>query len=363
MAVSVRDVAAAASVSVGTVSNVLNRPDKVAPATVERVLAAIEQLGFVRNDAARQLRAGRSRSIGLVVLDVRNPFFTDIARGAEDRAAEDGLTILLGNSDENADREASYLDLFEEQRVHGLLISPLADDLPRLQRLRTRGTPVVLVDREAADRSFSSVAVDDVVGGELAVRHLLETGRRRIAFVGGPAGIRQVADRLAGARRAVEAQPGATLEVVPTESLTVLQGRTAGEAIRDRAPGDRPDAVFAANDLLAMGVLQALVMLGTVRVPDDIALIGYDDIDFAAAAVVPLSSIRQPAALIGYTAVDLLLKEAAAGQAPAGQAPAGQAPAGQAPAETEQDAAALRDQVVFQPELVVRESTAPVTRR
>ena len=99
MAVSVRDVAAAASVSVGTVSNVLNRPEKVAPDTVARVLAAIDELGFVRNDAARQLRAGRSRSIGLVVLDVRNPFFTDVARGAEDRAAEDGMTILLGNSD------------------------------------------------------------------------------------------------------------------------------------------------------------------------------------------------------------------------------------------------------------------------
>ncbi|WP_395244672.1 LacI family DNA-binding transcriptional regulator [Agromyces sp. MMS24-K17] len=337
MAVSVREVAAAAAVSVGTVSNVLNRPDKVAPATVARVQAAIEELGFVRNDAARQLRAGRSRSIGLVVLDVRNPFFTDVARGAEDRAAEDGMTILLGNSDENAEREGAYLDLFEEQRVHGVLISPLSDDdLPRLERLRSRGTPTVLVDREAPGGAFSSVAVDDVVGGELAARHLLDTGRRRLAFVGGPTGIRQVADRLAGARRAVEAVEGATLEVVETDALTVLQGRTAGESIRLRDAADRPDAVFAANDLLAMGVLQALVMQGTVRVPEDVALIGYDDIDFAAAAVVPLSSIRQPAALIGYTAVDLLLKEAAA------------------------DEGFEREPVVFQPELVVRESTAPV---
>jgi LacI family transcriptional regulator, galactose operon repressor len=333
MAVSVRDVAAAASVSVGTVSNVLNRPEKVAPDAVARVMAAIDELGFVRNDAARQLRAGRSRSIGLVVLDVRNPFFTDVARGAEDRAAEDGMTILLGNSDENVDRERAYLDLFEEQRVHGVLISPLGDDETRLQRLRGRDTPVVLVDRVSEDRSISSVSVDDVVGGELAVRHLIETGRRRIAFVGGPTGIRQVADRLAGARRAVEAEPDATLEVIATESLTVLQGRAAGEAIRDRAAGERPDAVFAANDLLAMGVLQALNMLGSVRVPDDVALIGYDDIDFASAAVVPLSSIRQPASLIGYTAVDLLLKEAASGE---GFTP---------------------EQVVFQPELVVRDST------
>ena len=335
MAVSVRDVAAAASVSVGTVSNVLNRPDKVAPDTVARVLAAIDELGFVRNDAARQLRAGRSRSIGLVVLDVRNPFFTDVARGAEDRAAEDGMTILLGNSDENADRERAYLDLFEEQRVHGVLISPLGDDETRLQRLRGRSTPVVLVDRVSQDRSLSSVSVDDVVGGELAVGHLLETGRRRIAFVGGPMGIRQVADRLDGARRAVAAVPDATLEVVETESLTVLEGRAAGEAIRDRPAAERPDAVFAANDLLAMGVLQAFNMLGSVRVPEDIALIGYDDIDFAAAAVVPLSSIRQPASLIGYTAVDLLLNEAAARDA------------------------FTPEQVVFQPELVVRDSTRP----
>ncbi|TYL53354.1 LacI family DNA-binding transcriptional regulator [Agromyces mariniharenae] len=333
MAVSVRDVAAAASVSVGTVSNVLNRPEKVAPDTVARVMAAIDELGFVRNDAARQLRAGRSRSIGLVVLDVRNPFFTDVARGAEDRAAEDSMTILLGNSDENVDRERAYLDLFEEQRVHGVLISPLGDDETRLQRLRGRDTPVVLVDRVSEDRTLSSVSVDDVVGGELAVRHLIETGRRRIAFVGGPITIRQVADRLEGARRAVEAEPDATLEVIETESLTVLEGRAAGEAIRERPAGERPDAVFAANDLLAMGVLQALNMLGSVRVPDDVALIGYDDIDFASAAVVPLSSIRQPASLIGYTAVDLLLKEAARGEG------------------------FTAEQVVFQPELVVRDST------
>jgi LacI family transcriptional regulator len=333
MVVSVRDVAAAASVSVGTVSNVLNRPEKVSPTTVERVRAAIAELGFVRNDAARQLRAGRSSSIGLVVLDVRNPFFTDVARGAEDRAAEEGMTILLGNSDENTDREGAYLDLFEQQRVHGVLISPLTDDLPRLERLRSRGTPVVLVDREAPDRSFSSVAVDDVVGGELAVQHLADIGRRRIAFVGGPSSIRQVIDRLEGARRAVAANPGMSLEVIETESLTVLQGRAAGEEIRERPADQRPDAIFAANDLLAMGVLQALVMRGTVRVPDDIALIGYDDIDFASAAVVPLTSIRQPASLIGYTAVDLLMKEAA-------------------PAEGFEP-----ESVVFQPELVVREST------
>ncbi|MFH8251413.1 LacI family DNA-binding transcriptional regulator [Microbacterium sp. B2969] len=332
--VSVRDVAAAASVSVGTVSNVLNRPGKVSPATVERVLAAIDELGFVRNDAARQLRAGRSRSIGLVVLDVGNPFFAEVARGAEDRAAEEGMSVLLVNSDERVERQNAHLELFREQRVNGVLVTPSSDDLSPLERLQGSGIPVILVDREVSGDDFASVAVDDVEGGYLAASHLTAIGRRRIAFVGGPLSIRQVADRLEGARRAVADVEGATLEVVEVPALTVLSGRAAGERLRERPLAERPDAVFAANDLLAVGVLQALSLLSGVRVPDDIALVGYDDIDFAAATVVPLSSVRQPAHAIGYSAVDLLLKEL-------------------------DDPGGSHDRAVrFQPELVVRESTA-----
>ncbi|MEV8267909.1 LacI family DNA-binding transcriptional regulator [Microbacterium sp. NPDC076911] len=333
MAASVKDVAALARVSVGTVSNVLNRPDKVSTATLERVQAAIDELGFVRNDAARQLRDGRSRSIGLVVLDVRNPFFTDIARGAESRAAESKLSVLLGNSDDDPSREANYLDLFEQQRVHGVLISPVGNPRDRLTRLRDHGIAAVLVDRPSDGADFSSVSVDDDAGGYMAVRHLLDTGRRRIAFIGGPATMRQVSDRLTGATRAIAEHPGATLEVVPTTALTVFEGRAAGESLRERVPDERPDAVFAANDLLAVGVLQALVMLGEVSVPDDIAIIGYDDIDFSSAAVVPLSSIRQPSELIGLRAVELLIAEVSG--------------------------AGVTEQIVFQPELVVRDSTRP----
>ncbi|MEU1972611.1 LacI family DNA-binding transcriptional regulator [Microbacterium sp. NPDC019599] len=333
MAVSVKDVAAAASVSVGTVSNVLNQPAKVAPATVERVMQAIAELGYVRNDAARQLRAGRSRCIGLVVLDVGNPFFAEVARGAEARAAEDGMTVLLGSSDELPGREAAYLDLFQEQRVNGVLVTPATDDLAPLARLREAGVPIVLVDRETHEGEYLSVSVDDVQGGQLAVSHLLGQGRRRIAFVGGPLATRQVADRLEGARRAVAAVEGATLEVIEMPALTVLQGRAAGEALVARDAPDRPDAVFAANDLLAVGLLQGLSLMADVLVPDDIALIGYDDIDFASATVVPLSSIRQPASLIGYTAVDVLLAELAG-------------------------SGGYERNVRFQPELVVRASTS-----
>ncbi len=332
--VSVRDVAALAGVSVGTVSNVLNRPDKVAPSTVGRVQLAIQKLGFVRNDAARQLRAGRSRAIGLVVLDVGNPFFTELARGAEDHAADAGYSIILGNSDEKAARESAYLDLFEEQRVHGVLISPYGDVVPRLRRLRDRSIRAVLVDRMSADTSFSSVSVDDIAGGAMAVEHLLALGRRRIAYVGGPFEIRQVADRLEGARQAVARHADATLEVIPAAALSVLEGREAGERIVARPPHERPDALFAANDLIATGLLQALFMQGTIAVPDEIALIGYDDIGFASAAVVPLSSIRQPSRLIGETAVQILLDES-------------------------DDPDLAPRQVVYQPELVVRASTGP----
>lgn len=333
MAVSVRDVAALAGVSVGTVSNVLNRPAKVSADTVARVQSAIRELGFVRNDAARQLRAGRSRSIGLVVLDVGNPFFTDLARGAEERAAEDGLTVLLGNSDDDPDRESGYLDLFEEQRVRGVLISPIGDVAERLERLRQHGTSAVFVDRRAGDLPFSSASVDDVAGGRMAAQHLVDIGRRRIAFVGGPEELHQVRDRLAGARLAVDAADGATLEVVRTDALTVDAGRAAGELLVARAPEGRPDAVFAANDLLAVGVLQAAVMLGDVRVPQDLALVGYDDIAFASATVVPLTSVRQPSRLIGRTGVELLLRQA-------------------------DDPDAAPEQIEFQPELVIRASTS-----
>jgi LacI family transcriptional regulator len=332
-----RDVAAAASVSVGTVSNVLNSPGKVAPSTVARVQAAIDELGFVRNDAARQLRAGRSRSVGLVVLDVGNPFFTDIARAAERRAGEMDLTILLGTSDDDPRRERTYIDTFDEQRVFGLLVSPIGDDLSRLGALQRRGTPVVLVDRDGNGTTFDSVAVDDIAGARMAVGHLVDTGRRRIAFVGGPAELRQVRDRRAGAQQAVDVVPDAVLEVIDTPALTVLEGRAVGEVLRDRPPASRPDAVFCANDLLAIGVLQALSLFGDLRVPRDIALIGYDDIDFARSAVIPLSSIRQPTARIGATAIDLLIDAA---EDPSNHHPA---------------------HVVFQPELVIRASTVDET--
>lgn len=306
--VSVRDVAAHAGVSVGTVSNVLNHPEKVLDSTVARVRNSIEELGFTRNDAARQLRAGRSALIGLVVFQSSNPFFAEVARGADEAAARAGFTVLHGNSDRDPDRESTYLDVFEQQRVHGVLLAPAAELEDRGDRLRRRGIPLVLVDRDGGGRT-SSVAVDDVTGGQLAVEHLLAIGRRRIAFVSARPELRQVADRLDGARRAVAAHPGASLEILSAQDLDPSGGQEAGAAILARASGDRPDGVFTVNDLVAIGLIHTL-LAGGVGIPEDIAVVGYDDIDFAADAIVPLTSVRRPSRIIGSRAMDILLEEA-----------------------------------------------------
>ena len=331
--VSIRDVARRAAVSVGTVSNVLNRPELVSAARRESVQRAITELGFVPNESARHLRRGHGRTIGLVVLDVANPFFTDVARGVEDAANAAGLVVILCNSNEDRAREAGYLDVLEEQRVQGVLLTPVDGGAARLARLRERGIPVVLLDQRAPRKEFCSVSVDDRLGGQLAVGHLIDAGHRRIAFVGGPRSLRQVTDRHAGALAALRAAdvPPTALVDVGTPSLNVAGGRDAVARILGMPTARRPTAVFCANDLLALGVLQELTRQ-RVAVPGRMAIVGYDDIEFASAAAVPLSSVRQPRDQLGRTAAELLVDEV-------------------------RGADHQHRQVVFKPELVVRESS------
>ena len=331
---SVVDVAARAGVSVGTVSNVLNRPERVSPSTRERVLRAIDELGFVRNEAARQLRAGRSRTIGLVVLDVGNPFFTDLAAGAEGVAVSMGLSVVLCNSNDDTFRERHYLSMLKEQRAFGILITPVGNKMTAIDEIRRRGIPVVLVDR-AARGSQCSVSVNDHIGGELAVSHLIAQGHTRIGFVGGPVSLSQVSQRLAGARAAIETAglPPDALTMIETPRLDVAQGRATGERLASIAAHRRPTAVLCANDLLALGLLQDSVRR-RLSVPGDLAIVGYDDIEFAGAAAVPLTSVRQPRAQLGKAAMEMLIEEAT-------------------------DVKSHRHrQIVFEPELVIRESTS-----
>jgi LacI family transcriptional regulator len=330
---SVKDVAAAAGVSLGTVSNVLNRPERVRPATRERVERAMAELGFVRNEGARQLRAGSSRALAYVMLDARNPFFTDVAQGIEDAAMADELSLFICNSATSEQREHAHLEHLQQQRVQGILITPVDPESAFLAEIVRRGTPVVIVDRTRGADRFCTVAVDDVLGGRLAVEHLVELGHEHVAFVGGPLSVGQVRDRWDGARRAwadAGRDPEALIHLV-TGGLTVAEGRAAGERLAGLPRRRRPTAAFCANDLLALGLLQQTIGAGG-EVPGDLAIVGYDDIDFAAAAAVPLSSVRQPRQELGARAAELVLDEAS-------------------------DPGHMHQQVVFQPELVVRGSS------
>jgi LacI family transcriptional regulator len=333
-----RDVAVLAQVSVGTVSNVLNSPDRVSVATRQRVEQAIEKLGWVPNESARQLRAGRSRSIGMVVMDIANPFFTDVVKGAEGLLYQDQYSVQIGNSDSDLDRELTLLERFEQQRVGGVLFAPIEDSASRVLRLRQRGIPVVIVDRAGTGTDYCSVGVDDIAGGRLAGQHLLEQGHRRLAFVGGPSSLAQVRDRRRGAELAVEQAGGdASLLVVSTPTTSLEAGVSSAGEIAALPAAERPTAVFAANDLIAIGLLQGFTTAG-LRVPDDMAIIGYDDIAFAAAAAVPLSSIRQPREDIGRKSAELLLSEMSAAD----------------------DAAPHHHESIrFTPQLVARRSTRP----
>ncbi|WP_122816033.1 LacI family DNA-binding transcriptional regulator [Nocardioides pantholopis] len=332
-AASVKDVAATAGVSLGTVSNVLNRPDRVSAATRERVERAMATLGFVRNESARQLRAGSSRTLAYVMLDAKNPFFTDVAQGIETAAEAASLSLVLCNSGHRAAREQAHLVLLQQQRVQGILVTPVDPDAPDLVEVRRRGTPLVIVDRTRADATFCSVAVDDVLGGRLALEHLIDRGHRRVAFIGGPATLGQVNDRLQGAREAWAAagRPVEDLVVLGTEALVVDEGRSAGQRLAGLPARRRPTAAFCANDLLALGLLQQAISAG-IRVPEELAIVGYDDIEFAGAAAVPLTSVRQPRQELGRTAAELVLAEAAH------------------PGHSHQ-------QILFTPELVARAST------
>lgn len=325
-----KDVAVEAGVSVGTVSNVLNQPERVASATLERVNDAIALLGFVRNEAARQLRVGRSTSIGLLVPDASNPFFAELARGVDSRAAADGLIVFGTNSDDDLERQHRTLDVFEQQRMTGVVVSPVSQDLEHIARLSRNGTPVVMIERDGRPVGLSSVAVDNLRGGRLAVDHLAAMGRKRITFIGGPMSMQQVVDRHAGAGGAAQTA-GAGFETILSPALTVAAGRAAAAEMLETPRNRWPDGVFAANDLLAIGVVQEL-RARNVDVPGDIAVVGYDDIDFAASIEIPLTSIRQPSRRLGEVAADLLISRASDPDTP------------------------LTHQV-FDPEIVVRAST------
>ena len=242
--VTIRDVAEHAGVSLGTASNVLNRPDRVAPETLARVLDAIDQLGFVRSSAAHQMRGrSNSRCFGAVVLDASNPFSTETVRGLEDAVHEQGSAVVLCSTDGSPDREARYLRWLEEQRVQGIVITPATRSIRHLETLRDRGTLVVLLDRPCNQGEFCSVSVDHARGGELAAGHLFDLGHRRIAFINGPLHLSQCAERRRGMRRAARSAGLGPDESIIEYTIDPITAFEQAELTVDKllALPDRPD--------------------------------------------------------------------------------------------------------------------------
>ena len=306
---SISDVARRAGVALGTVSNALNNPDKLAPSTLNKVQTAMEDLGFVRNRLATSLAAGTGDLIGFVIVDIGNSLFVDIARGAEKAAKEQDFKLMLANSDVDLERQDAYLKLFDESRFSGVLLAPLDAPLDGAASVRSHGRPVVLVNWPGQEHESCGVTVDEEFGGYLAAKHLIEQGCRSLLFAGGPLGLTAVRERLIGAQRAIrECGVPVRFELLETERLTAPAGLDAGRMLSQRPASERPDGIFAAADALAAGCAQALLFAG-ISIPEEIAIIGYDDNHFTADHVVPISTVGQPGQEMGSIALQLLVDE------------------------------------------------------
>ncbi|QGF23031.1 LacI family DNA-binding transcriptional regulator [Raineyella fluvialis] len=305
---SVKDVAERAGVSVGTVSHVLNHPDRVSDATLQRVRTAIDDLGFIPSGAARHLRQGTSQAVGLVVADIANPYYIEAARAVEDSLVQRGMAMMMSSTDGDPERERRILEMLAAQQVRGIILTPSERSPENLALVRRRGIPTVLLDGGSSRSAFSTVGVDDVAGGRMAVAHLLASGHRSIAVISGPLEVRQAADRWEGARQAVRdagLNPRTTLVHLVADSFSAEAGAEAMSLLLEGPV--RPTAAFTVNDVMAIGAMRTLRREG-LRIPEEMALVGYDDIPVAAELITPLTTVRQPMASLGRRAAELLLE-------------------------------------------------------
>ena len=302
----IRDVARLASVSTATVSNVLNGSRNVAADTRERVLKAVDALGYSPHPAARSMRGGASALLGLIVADIINPFFTELVHSVERAAHAKGYSVLLCNSDEDLGRERQHLKLLRSQRVDGIILAATGhSSRERSAALGQLRVPVVLVDRGFEEFGLDAVILDNHGAALLAMRHLLAFGHQRIAMIGGPLTLSTGAQRLAGYR---ESLIEAGVRYDPRWVRDVgFREQPAYEAARELlAPPDRPTAMFAANNLIAIGMMRAIAD-AKLRCPEDISIVSIDDFSWANAFRPRLTTVAQPVAEMGETAMRLLL--------------------------------------------------------
>ena len=302
---SVKDVASLAGVSVGTVSNVLNYPDRVSPVLVERVNKSIDQLGYVRNEAARQLRVGQSTTVGFVVPTIHDSFHEELARGVDDAAAAQGLSVLVGSSGGDSVRESNLLSLFETYRLAGIIIAPTeAAPLPLLS-LPSSGIAVVALNVDGKDLGISSVSVDNAAAGELAAEHVIAHGATRVVLLtSDQSGKTTLKAREQGATSVFARHRDVSLEIVRLAEHSVEAGRALGDELLARTGDERPDAIIATHDVWALGVLNSVFAHEGISAPSDLLVVGCEDIDVHHIAPLPLTSIRLPAYEMGVAAVE-----------------------------------------------------------
>lgn len=296
-----------------TVSRVINNSGYISQETRERVEQAIDELGYIPNTLARSLRYKQTDTIGLVVTDITNPFFTTVARGVEDVASSQGFSVIFCNTDESLSEEARYITVLLQKQVDGLLLVPAGRRSPAMDLLRGHSVPLVLLDRRIPNHEADLVCCDSEQGAYELVRHLLSLGHQRIAVLGGPAEVPSATDRVAGYRRAVtEVGLGSSVTAVYYSPFTIEGGYEAARQALAVTP--RPTALFAANNFIAIGALRAMREAG-LRVCEDISLVAFDDLPSAIVIEPFLTAVVQPAYEMGRQAT-LLLLDRLAGSGP-----------------------------------------------
>lgn len=311
---SIVDVADAAGVSIATVSRVFSKKPHVRPELQARVLAAAASLGYQPSRVARSLRLQRSQVFGLIISDIQNPFFTALVRAVEDVAQQHQYAVFLCNSDENVEKEKLYIDLMEAEQVAGVIITPTVENSSSCQWLIEAGIPVVAVDRRLPGVAVDTVLVDNRAASQLLIDHLIADGHRAIAAIVGPPTSTTGHERLEGYLASFQAHG------FPVENSYICQG-TPTEAVGEQFAYDlldsqpRPTAIFAGNNALAAGALRA-IRRRKLRIPDDVALVAFDEVPWMSLVEPQLTVIRQPVYEIGRMAANLLLERLADSTAP-----------------------------------------------
>ena len=312
--ITIKDVASRAGVSAATVSRVLNNQPNVTPQLRTRVLEAIEQLNYQRNRVAQSLRVKSRQILGLIIPDIRNSFFTAVARGVEDVAYEHGYSLVLCNTDEDPARERLYLDIMLAERVAGTIVAPVAEVDNHCHVLLDDGIPVVAMDRRMRDLDVDTVVVTNFAGAYQAVSHLIQEGHRRIGFIGGILQATTGRERYEAYKKALD-DHGISLE---EDLMTVGDSRQdSGYRLALQLLGlkEPPTALFAANNRMVLGALIAIQERG-LRIPQNIAVVGFDDMPWAALLNPPLTVVAQPTYELGQMATEMLIARIAAPNRP-----------------------------------------------